>query len=75
MALKIAIKRFSMDMTQQDLAKKSGVSVNQISKIERGVIKLKNVSVGNAYALAKALDSTVEDLFIEDKSNYNGGFL
>ena len=68
MALKIAIKRFSMDMTQQDLAKKSGVSVNQISKIERGVIKLKNVSVGNAYALAKALDSTVEELFIEDES-------
>ena len=69
MAIKIAVKRFSMDMTQQGLSKKSGVSTNQISKIERGVIKLKNVSVGNAYALAKALDSTIEELFIEDEAN------
>lgn len=53
--------RESQNLTQEQLSKISGVNKTQISRIERGVIKMENISLVNACALAKALHITAED--------------
>lgn len=56
-------KRLARGWTQKELEKISGVAYGQISKIERGIINPKNVSVINACALAHAFECSVEELF------------
>lgn len=49
-------------LSQGNLAKASGINVQWISKVERGVIKTENISLGNAIKIAKALGCRPEDL-------------
>ncbi len=47
-------------LTQAQLATDLDVEISQISRIERGVL---NTSIGNAYAISKALDIEIDELF------------
>ena len=64
-------KRLERRWTQKYLEEISGVSHNQISKIERGIINPKNVSVINACALARAFECSVEELFCPELNDQN----
>lgn len=59
-------KRLERRWTQKHLEEISGVSHHQISKLERGIINPKNMSVFNACALAHAFERPVEELFCPD---------
>ena len=60
---KVKIERFKRDLSQEQLAELSGVSVNTISGIERGV---QSTTIETADAIAKALDIELYKLFIFD---------
>ena len=56
--------RRRMDMTQDNLAERSDMSIQYISDIERGK---RNLSLASIETLAKALNMSVSDLFaLED---------
>lgn len=63
LALKIA--RVKENLTQEELAKKSGVGRVTISNIERKGIK--NIPVYTLEKLAKALNMKVSELFFSDE--------
>ena len=48
--------RQAAGMSQQELALRCGMSYAQVSKLERGVLDVLNIRVGNLWALADALD-------------------
>lgn len=54
--------RLNAGMTQAELSRRSGVNVRQIRSIERGKIKIENVTLANAAALASVFDIHAEDL-------------
>ena len=54
--------RHSAGYSQRALAEKAGMNINQIAKIERGEIKLENMTLKNAVNLARALGVSVESL-------------
>ncbi|MEC0035785.1 helix-turn-helix transcriptional regulator [Bacillus cereus] len=57
--------RAKLNMTQEDLAKSVGVRRETISHLEKGKY---NPSLQLAYDIAKALHSTIDEIFIfEDK--------
>lgn len=60
---KLRTRRVLADLTQEDLAKKVGVTRQTVLAIEKGNYA---PSVILAIRLAKALGCTVEDLFDED---------
>jgi putative transcriptional regulator len=60
---KLKTRRILADLTQEDLAKKVGVTRQTVLAIEKGNYA---PSVLLALRLAKALDCAVEDLFDED---------
>jgi DNA-binding XRE family transcriptional regulator len=60
---KLKTRRILADLTQEDLAKKVGVTRQTVLAIEKGNYA---PSVILAIRLAKALGCTVEDLFDED---------
>lgn len=64
-------KRLERRWTQKHLEEISGVSHDQISKIERDIINPKNVSAINACALAHAFECSVEELFCPELSVVN----
>ncbi len=57
---KIKEIREQKKLTQEEVAKKAGMSANYYSKIERGII---NTSVAKANKIAKALEVEVSDIF------------
>lgn len=59
---RLLMYRMQKGLTQKELSKLSGVNVMQISRIERGDIKIRNVSLANASALANALGVSPDDL-------------
>ena len=59
---KIKERREELRMTQEELAKKSGISRQTISSIETG--KCENVLVGTLVSIANALDTTVDKIFL-----------
>lgn len=63
-ALKIA--RVKKDLTQDELAEKSGVGRTTISHLERGKLITDNIQFGTLKKLAKALDTTPQELFISE---------
>ena len=65
MTFKTRIKEFRarFDMTQEDLAKKVGVRRETISFLERGRY---NSSLKLAHEVSKALDTSIDELFIFD---------
>lgn len=65
---RIRIRRYKLDLTQEDLAEKCGLSKEHICNIETGRSK---PSVQTLYNIAKALDLTFNDL-IYDYDNASG---
>ncbi len=65
MELNFKIERFKKNMTQDELSNLSGVSRITIHKIETKGID--GVRVGILKKIAKALDSTVQELFFSDE--------
>ena len=61
MKTRIKELRARYDLTQEDLARKVGVRRETILFIEKGKY---NPSLKLAYDIAKALDTTIEELFI-----------
>ncbi|MFD3217382.1 helix-turn-helix transcriptional regulator [Bacillus sp. BR_7a] len=58
---KIKEYRAKLNMTQEDLAKSVGVRLETISHLEKGKY---NPSLQLAYDIAKALHSTIDEVFI-----------
>ena len=58
--LKLKSARAALDMSQQDLADKVGVSRQTISAIEKGDY---NPTIKLCIAICKALDSSLDELF------------
>jgi transcriptional regulator with XRE-family HTH domain len=56
----LAEMRRKKDISQDQLAFDSDISLSALSKIERGVL---NISICNAYKIAKALKVPYKDLF------------
>ncbi len=54
--------RLDAGMTQAELSRRSGVNTRQIRSIERGEIKIENVTLANAAALASVFGIHAEDL-------------
>lgn len=55
-------QRTSMEMTQKELAEKSGVNIRQIQKYESGEYDVERMALKNAIAIAKELECSVDDL-------------
>jgi len=53
--------RMKAGLTQEDMAQKTGIERTKYTRIENG--SLKNVYVNDAYLIAKALKSSIEELF------------
>ncbi|HDN63351.1 transcriptional regulator [Candidatus Bathyarchaeota archaeon] len=66
--MKTRIKEFraKYDLTQEELARKVGVRRETILYIEKGKY---NPSVKLAYRIAKALNTTIDELFIFDEND------
>lgn len=56
----IATQRHVARMTQEQLAELSDMTINYLSKIERGVVK--QIGAGSLYRIAKALNVSMESL-------------
>ena len=56
----IATQRHAARMTQEQLAQLSDMTINCLSKIERGVVK--QIGAGSLYRIAKALNVSMESL-------------
>lgn len=55
-------QRSSMEMTQRELAEKSGVNIRQIQRYESGTSGCENMTLKNAISIADALECEVRDL-------------
>ena len=62
--LKLKAARAGMDLSQDDLAKKCGVSRQTISAIEKGDY---NPTINLCIAICKVLDKTLDELFWEEE--------
>ena len=60
--LKLKAARAGLDLSQEDLAKKCGVSRQTISAIEKGDY---NPTINLCIAICKALNKTLDELFWE----------
>lgn len=58
----LRILRFRKDLTQKELANKCGIPVQKISALENGHATIGGMSTRHSVALAKALETTVEEL-------------
>lgn len=63
--MKIKLARVKLGLTQKELAKKVGISHVTLSKIEKG--NYENLTLRTMLKLAKALDTTVQELFFSDE--------
>ena len=61
--LKLKLARAALDLSQEELAKKCGVSRQTISAIEKGDY---NPSVNLCITICRALGKTLNDLFWEE---------
>lgn len=59
------------NLQQEDLAKESGLSTDEISKIERGVA---NPTLASLEQIAKILEVDIEELFLERAFSLNLAF-
>lgn len=67
--------RLDAGMTQAELSRRSGVNTRQIRSIERGEIKIENVTLANAAALASVFGIHAEDLLKKGESKMNEIYL
>lgn len=63
MGYRIKLVRESRKMTQEELAQKSGVARTIINGLESG--RLKNTTTNTLQKIAKALDTTIAEIFFE----------
>lgn len=63
--LKFKFKRLEKDLTQMQLRDKSETSIQTIVNIEKGK-SIDGLRVGTLKKLAKALDTTVQELFFSE---------
>ncbi len=63
--LKLKSARAALDLSQQDLADKVGVSRQTINAIEKGDY---NPTINLCISICKALDKTLNDLFWEEET-------
>lgn len=61
-AKKIRLRRYELELTQEQLAERANFHVNYIGGIERGE---RNLSLESIIALAKALECSPKDLMPE----------
>lgn len=64
--LRMKFKRIELNMSQTDLAKKTGVTRQTIGLIEAGEF---NPSIKLCVSICKALGVTLNDIFWEDEEN------
>lgn len=64
--LKFKFKRLEKDLTQMQLRDKSKTSIQTIVDIEKGK-SIDGLRVGTLKKLAKALDTTVQELFFSEE--------
>ncbi|MBE6064701.1 MULTISPECIES: helix-turn-helix transcriptional regulator [Clostridium] len=62
--MNVKIARIKKGLTQAELRELIGVSPNTLVQIEKG--NYDNVKIGLAKKIAKALDSTVQELFFNE---------
>lgn len=60
--------RLNIGLSQQQLAEASGINIRQIQKIENGEIKIDNITLKNAIALADALGIDDLRVFLTSKN-------
>ena len=60
--MKVRMRRYEMDMTQEELAEKSDLHPTYVGSVERGE---RNIALENIVALAKALECSPRDLMPE----------
>lgn len=60
--MKLKEIRKSKGITQEALAEMSGVNLRTVQNFEQGKANINGAAVIKVYALAKALDCTIEDL-------------
>ena len=65
--LKLKSARAALDMSQQELAEKVGVSRQTINAIEKGDY---NPTINLCRSICKALGKTLDELFWDDGSEY-----
>ena len=58
--------RLEANLTQEELAEKSDISISYIKQIESGK-DYKNISLTIMLKLSKALDTSIANLFLENK--------
>ena len=66
MTTPIQARRKALNMTQEDLARRAGMSITVLQKYERGACRIATARVYNVVALARALGATVEELYAEE---------
>lgn len=54
--------RESRGLTQAELARRAGVDIRRVQRLEKGEIRAKNLSLETAIAICKALNITPEKL-------------
>lgn len=64
---RIAEQRHLQNITQEKLADSANITVNYLSKVERGVIK--NIGADTLYRIAHVLNVSMESLIEESISN------
>lgn len=67
MYLKLKIERIKKDMTQEQLASRANIGKLTISNIETGKQSIDSLKLGTLKKLAKALNTTVEELFFNQE--------
>lgn len=67
MNLKLKIERIKKDMTQEQLASRANICRLTISNIETGKQNIDSLKLGTLKKLAKALNTTVEELFFNQE--------
>ena len=60
--LKVRMRRFEMEMTQEELAEKADMHPTYLGSVERGE---RNIALENIIAIAKALECSPKDLMPE----------
>lgn len=61
---KLKVLRARLDMSQEDLAKKAGLSTRSIGLYEADVRNLRNAKYPTLENIAKALGVSVDDIFL-----------
>lgn len=64
---KLRLLRVKADMTQEELAQKSGVSRATVTRIESGNVGLMGASLGNLLKLTKTLGVEIKDLLPDEE--------